>query len=441
MTQFEITATWQIEDCPVAGKNDLKEPLVALSLEAKPRAIDDGDFAFAINPEALQSLSNVTTFEAKFHENSNMLASINASVEDRTGQIIGGLVKTGGSLLRLTALGRPEGSSDEKPILHCSKEVEGSLKKARTKKAELALAASELRAATQSLASQTAEAASLGFSVSEKVKEELSSARARLSKAQAGVTIATRSFQAAIKPISYKTKRYWPKQSSEFAVGPIVPPETRLRSWLESGTKGPNIIPLYLQIEAATTFGINPTEKAQPIKVDERGLIEGIPYRQPAAGRLVACTANPCKSSDLENVVASFDVSIAQLGVVHTIPFTSRTFGNNNFAVEFAEDGRLKMVKHGQASAPGEVAVGALSSSAGAIADAFDPLERIKRQNEYLAQLRTRADALEALNNETDSSISDETGALNAQAALTQAKIAELQARITLAELTATFEE
>ena len=462
-TQYQITESWSLDYCPDAAHPDPQkgtEPKISVKVEATPSAADDGDLAFVVNPQDLQTLTNVTAFGAKWFDGRNMLSSINASSEDRTAQIIGNLTKTALKILPL-AMGSPAAPVAAGQVIECEPAMVQALANAKTAKATLEAANDLVEGRTAEVTRLGAKVQQQGINVDEATKKSLGDAIDLLVQAKATQADAAEALVKTMKPITFSRKITWPLDGNTFSHGPDRLPAPVVQRWLGANAGRVEARPIYLQIERAGSFGRIPprpnlTPDSQDVidAADERmsplapepnysayslpdSRVEGLRYRMPAAGRLVACFRSPCGSADLDGVIASFDSQIVQLGYVNVLPFRGQAFGHNSFSAEFAENGSLKSAAYDQKSAPGEAASGALADSAGQFSDALNPTARATAKASYLKALKEQRDAYEALQADPNSAAAAETASLGADTALLNARIAKLNAEIALAELQA----
>jgi len=462
-TQFAMTVTWRLDYCPDPAKPDPikgSEPKIALKVEAVAGSADDGTLAFLVDPQELQSLTSVTTFGAKWHDGRNMLSTINGSVEDRSAQIVGNVVKTAVKIIPL-AMGVPSPpggatlTTPAPPLIRCDDKAIAALAKAKTAKALLDVRNDAVDAATEVLKSVAAKVAAAGQAVDAATKRQLAKALDELTAAKVAQTEAADALVAALKPISYAHKFLWPQTGDEFSYGPDQLPQTTLATWIHKDDLS-QVTPkaAYLQLERSGTFGRKPPrpDRTQAPDVsfsptpaeagdtayrvpgpDEKGLR----YRMPAGGSLVACWRSPCGSSDTEGVLAKLDTPVVQLGFVNVLAFRSRIFGTNAFSADFAVDGSLKAVSYEQKTAPAEVATGAVADATSQLSGVFDPTTRLQSQTAYLKALKERKDALEALRDKAPDPVAAEQASLDSDTALINAQIANLKAQIALEELKA----
>ena len=465
-TQYATTVTWTLDYCPKPDETDAnasKDARIAVKVEAIAGSADDGTLAFMIDPQELQSITAVTSFTAKWHDGRNMLSTINASVDDRSAQIVGNVVKTAVKLFPLVA-GLPPlplapgATAPPPPPIRCKPEARTALESAKTAKGLLKAQTALVETETATVTDLTRKVVSMGAAVDERTKKDLSDAIDRMALATAAQTEAAEAFAAALKPITYVRKLDWPENGNTFSGGPLALPLARIADWIEPlQNRGVEAKPVYLQIERTGTFGRNPgrldlTPRAAPAVVD-RGLrrpaIEpsedayalpapsapGLRYRMAAGGRLVACWRSPCGSADPGAVIARFDGPIVQLGYVNILPFRSRAFGNNSIAAEFAPDGSLKSVGYEQKTAPAESVSAALADAATQASSVLDPTVRLQSQTAYLKALKEQRDAIEGLKAKVEDSVAAETASLGADTTLINARLANIEAQIALEQL------
>ncbi|HMI41823.1 MAG TPA: hypothetical protein VK485_11415 [Sphingomicrobium sp.] len=437
-TQYAMAVTWRLDYCPEGNQLSTvgeEKAKIAVKVDAASGSADDKNLAFMINPQDLQSITSVTTFSAKWHEGRNVLSTINASVEDRSAQIVGNLVKT--AIKVMPMLGAPGGPAlDEsgKPKLApmpCADDMSKKLKAAKTAKGRLDAENDLVEGATGAVKERGDQITLMGALIDEGSKKKLADAIEVLANAKARQTAAAEALTNALKPISFSRKFLWPLDSNTFRHGPVTIDPNVLSSWIHGGRADP----VFLQIERIGTFG-RETDGNAPNPVPA-ATVKGLRYRMPASGKLVACSVSPCASIDFDTVVASFNGPVAQLGYVNVLPFRSRAFGSNSFSAEFALDGSLKSVGYEQKTAPAEVATGALADAADQLSGVLSPTARLQASTSYLTALKARRDAVEALKPKVDDPVATEKAGLDAETSLLNARLANLQAEIALEELRA----
>lgn len=464
-TQYDITVNWRLDQCYTeqdnpAGGALIQTPIppkIALKVEAAQSSADDGHLAFMVNPQDLQSLTSITSFNAKWHDGRNLFSTINASVEDRSAQIVANVVKTAVKVLPL-AMGMPTGlipPGSTAPA--CTPAALAALEASKAAKALLEARTSEFEQATAAYKTTSDRITALGTSVSESAKTDLNDALKAMGVAKRRQDAAAEALTEALKPITYTRKFRWPLDGNTFSRNPELLPEEQWRKWVLVDGVEYHTRPVYLQIERIGTFGrLPPRNNLSPREVklaagDERisplSVIagetsyrlpplteQGLRYRMPATGRLVACWRSPCGSEDPAGVLASFDGPIVQLGYVNVLPFRSRMFGSNSFSAEYAVDGSLKSVGYEQKAAPAEAASGALADAAGQLATVLDPTTRLQTATARLKALNEYKDALEATQDQVENPLVTQAAALNVETAFINAQRANVDAQIALEE-------
>ena len=463
-TQWAMTVAWRLDYCPDPAHptaNDGRDAQLAVKVEAIAGSADDGDLSFILNPQDLQTLTSVTTFGAKWHDGRNMLSSINMTVEDRSAQIIGNLVKTAVKVIPLAAgLPAPPGGAAS-ATLFCSAASAQALADAASAEAGLKVRTGALQAATKALSALQKKVAAMGDAVDDPTKAALSAALDASVKAQAAQTQAEEELAEALEAITFTRTQSWPQGGNEFSGGPISVDPKKVAEWIPALNGQPiERSSVYLQIERVGSFGRSPehrdrrtpppggalrpdpanpvaaTQGSDPYRVPPASS-RGLRYRMPASGTLLACTDSPC-GGDGPSVIATFPGPVVQLGYVNVLPFRSGAFGTNSMSAEFNADGSLKSVGYEQRAAPLEGATGALADAADQLSGVLDPSARLNRGNAYLEALKKRRDDLEALAAPKVDAVADETTALGAETTLLNARLARLKVEIAYEELRAT---
>ena len=462
-TQFSTTVSWRLDYCPDPTNPDPNkgsDPKIVVKVEAVAGSADDKDLAFMLDPQALQSLTSVTTFSAKWQDGRNLFSTINMSAEDHSAQILGNVVKTAVKVIPLAMGVPPVGllAPGGKPKGPCGDGMLEAVQKATAARLALQVANNAVDDATDALKEANAKVAAMGAAVDKESKKALSDALDALAAAKLAQAAAAEDLVNKLKPISYVRKFVWPEDGNSFSRAPVGLDDATLHRWIRAPEAWTNVRdqlkPIYLQIERTGSFGRLPQvlkyEKAADQKPGTPPYVgavadagdagyalpsatqRGLRYRMPAAGRLVACSITPCRSANPDSVIASFDAPIVQLGYVNVLPFRSRAFGSNSFSAEFAPDGSLRAVGYEQKTAPAESLSGAVADAAGQVSGALDPTTRLQAHTSYLKALKDNRDALEALKAKTPDPLATETDGINAEKALLDAKLARLNAEIAL---------
>lgn len=442
-TQYTVTMTWRVADCtgPL--------PRVALKVDAVSGTADDGAQAYVIDPASLQTLTSIGTFDAKWQDGSNALASINVAAEDRSAAIIGNVVTTVAKLAPL-AFGLPPVPGRPPPVNApppppppvCTPTVIAALAASKAAKAQVDGLTDQVTATTGEIARLGAKAVTMGAALDDATRKALSVQIDRLADLQLRQTAASDALTGALKVLTSVRIEVWPLDSSAVAGGPYGVDRAALARWF-TGSSNYEPPQVALQLERIGSFGQDPAAPlAQSRTVEGR---KGIRYRVPARGRLVACSTPapggafppPCTSASGDVVLTKVEGPVAQLGYVGVLEVRNRTFGSTSFAGTFTPLMGPKSVAYEQKSAPAEGATGALANAASTLAPVFDPTTRLNSDTAYLEAIKKRREASSALEPAADDPNGVAKSTLDADTSLLNAQIANAQARVTLAQLQA----
>jgi hypothetical protein len=436
-TQYAMSVTWRLDYCPADATVDDKAARIVVKTEATRGTADDAELAFMIDPGQLQTPTSVTAFGAKWIDGTNQLSSINASVEDRTAQIIGNLTKTAISAIKL--FGGP-GAAAGNAYLPCSDSAKTALAKAKTAKADLDIKTEDVEAATEELTTVKQLVDALGTSIDKLTKKRYADAITALTKAKESQNVATEALAKAQKAISFTRKFYWPADGKTFSSNEYKIDGATLTGWIPGG-RAPSI---FLQIDRLGSFGQDPRF---PGAGAPSASLKGLRYRMPAKGQLLVCTRSKCGLDDApvdspahldhNSILASFEGPVAQLGYVNVLKFRGRAFGTNSFTADFNPDSSLKAVEFEQKAAPLEQATGALADTASQLATALDPTAKLKEKTDYLKALKDQRDAQAALVPAAADPNAQSMSTLNSETSLLKAQITNLEAQIALDALRA----
>ncbi|MGD9714134.1 MAG: hypothetical protein AB7V46_19045, partial [Thermomicrobiales bacterium] len=256
-TQYTVTQTWRVADC-TAGQERL-----ALKVEASSGQADDGAHAYLIDPASLQRLLSISEFNATYQDGSNMLRTVNASVEDRTGQFIGNIVQTVASLAPV-AMGLPAPGSTPPPpgTSICRPEVIAALSRSTTLKGQLDDANAQVTRANDEVLAAAAIAAQMGTSIDTATRDRLGAATRRLHDLRGVQSGLAAQLSDALRPITYQRIVRWPESSACFQSLPHGVDQEALGRWFLEGATLPTAPEVHLAIERAGSFGRVPVSGA-----------------------------------------------------------------------------------------------------------------------------------------------------------------------------------
>lgn len=421
-TQYEVSAVWRLASCEPGADN------LALSVSAVPGAQDDPTQRYLIDATSLQRPLTTSSFDVTYHEGSNTIQSINAEVEDRTPEFVANVVTTVAKLAMAASGGPRAGLFTATPggpgRSACTPEGEKALRRVEELEVAVDAATSEVDSASDQVAKLAAVVAKLGSGVDPTTAARFAAALERLDslvETQAGLS---EQLASALEDVTATVKVRWPEDGATFErAEPLRVPAKAIRDWFgAAGERGP---------WPESYLALRPSAGAMPIAPGQAPptRVSGIPYRVAVRGRLLSCDRLCEDGAARQKVVV--EGTVAQLGGVKVIPVRNPPLGSTTFAASFNPDGTLISAGFKQRRAPLETASAIAADATTELAPLFDPVERLKRETEYLKAVQERRDASAAL----EPAAADPTAGLTAETVLLQAQISNLEARLKLQEL------
>lgn len=454
-TQYAVTLTWRVVDCHVRTEGRTDSAQIAVKAEATIGEDDDARHAYRVDPSSVQGLLTQSEFKATYQDDSSLLRSVNLSIEDRTGPFIGNIVRTAVALAPVLAgaspnpglLPAPGGlpAPGAAPSTPCTERTEAAVALVASLKGELDTVNRETAAANEAVTVIAASVAQLGESVDDATAARYGTAVQTLSDLRARQARLAAQLADALKAVTFQRVIRWPTDSACFATAtPYAVHPAALARWFRADVERPAVPAVHLAIERAGSFGRDPSgcpaadaaPQAQANSPGRGTLTRGLPFRIPARGRLVACTVSPCRSEDVPNVLLAVEGQVAQLGAVNVLRVRNRPFGTTTFAADFRPNGSLASAGYTQ-TAPLEGASDTGASAVTSLAPLFDPTQQLTRDTAHLNALKAQRDALAAVTPAAEDPSAAAQAAITAETSLLNARIAQLQAQITLETLQA----
>jgi hypothetical protein len=459
-TQYKATITWRVAECRAATDEARGAIIIHTKVEIADGQADDMDHAYLVDPTQLETLFSISSFRVTMQDGRNQLATINAASEDRTAQVIG-MTAAGIGKLAL-ALAAPGGLAPEA----CNQTTRENLEKSKTQRAELVVLNNNVKAAQDALKAAADKVATMGSAVSQGAKDDLDKAIGDLTTVLRVQAAKADELAETLKTISRTEVVYWPEKGDMFSS--VVAHELNgatLDRWASVDEAGRAELirqtQVHFAIERIGSFGRDPSNLAPQQRETQEGksseggtqpetaggedegqeaetVLNGLPYRMPAMGRVFACSASPCNANS-PTIYASLQGPVAQLGYVNILPVRTRRFGSTTFAAELTPLGALRSAGYEQRAAPAEGVASAFSSIVNAATPLIDyeaGTEARARAAELaeLAYLKARRDALIALEDNPNGDAALTAQTLSADTALLNARIANLNSQILLAE-------
>ena len=198
---------------------------------------------------------------------------------------------------------------------------------------------------------------------------------------------------------------------------------------------------------------------------------EGFLYRSPGLGTIKICKGplpGGCRAASVSQAVYSSptSISISQLGQLRLLPFKNKAFEDNELSVNLRKDGRLEKFEYKDKAASAEAASGFIKDTVGGISGYLAAVEadklakaektladeKAKREAESTAITNQRAEDLALIQHEVsvieqtverdkllNPVLTPDLDATNANAALLEARLRELQAVLAQLQAQATI--
>lgn len=451
-TQYTLTVTRRVQSCfqeltPVEiadltrRKMSLEIPRVKIKMEATAVKTEARDplGTYVIDLGSLQSFFKTTDLKVGYYDN-GALKSVNATVEDKTGEFA---VSTAATLGRLILTGGTRGTPGE-PVA-CKEDVAVAVKGLPLKEKELVALTSQIAMTTEQVKQYTALASATGRSMSQADRDELSRRVRKLIDQQVEHDIKKNAVKSDLKLISVVDEIAWPPNGETLVTDePALEPvgANVVERWVGKAT--PDFAAdtgLYLKLESSEPFG-RTIDCVAPCS-DEK--TEGLKYRMPALGTLMMCAKNniapspkgPFKCIEWE-AVAKPEL-ISQLGRVYTLPLNSSLFSSKSITASFSEAGVPTMLGTGSTAAAGKAATafGGIADAAISVRDGRagranavleEKIKHIKLQQDYQAAIGPKPTPADSSKQEATALFAVDTSLLNAE-------VANIEARRALAAI------
>lgn len=428
-TQFETEILWS-----ASCDKDTEEFGLAPKVQVTPKTAPDPNGAYLIDYRSLSAFTKTSNVKVDFFD-SGAIKSINASADDKTGEIVTSSLVAAGKVAKAMFFGASG-------VTKCSGDLKDALERVGDQKKLVDAKTLALKKATSDLEALAARLVREGSSVTDAMRKRYSDQIGEVTALQMELDSLTRELAERQKKVTHKAIVTFPEVSSQWqsAKGERIPEKT-LKGWLAEGDKPKaeqiaTDFAIWLELNAAGAFSsMSAGDTGKPS--------DGIRYRVAVPGKLSVCRAALCSASDSTRpapipngpdigestqvqaaLVKEFPVKILQQGTTFFLPFESEAFTNAALTATFSEAGVMTSAGYEQKRAQGE----ALASVGGSLADQFTTLVEAARE-------KAEKEAEKAAKAEEEASPANQTlEALAADTALKQAKLANTNADIALRE-------
>lgn len=362
-------------------------------------------------------------------------ATLNATVEDRTSQVIANVANIAVSVAKLALTPMPGILEAERKKSACTTEVQNALESAKAQGDMLEGATKAVDARTRELKAINDKVAAVGANVDEGTKAALSRAYDALSLAMTDQKTKKAPLAKSLDKITYTTTTYWPRNGDQRDGTEEIPLKV-VERWFVSGVsradvaKTANTVKVSFRLKSVSGDGRDQeaTDAVVPLL--------GIPFRQPVFGRMSACR----EDCDKGETIIQVDGDILQLGYVSYFPCESPPFSSVVCSYVAGDNGRVKSMGFTSKVATAEALTGSIKDlvdKAGQIRD-MQSAAATKQLQAETALLKAQAErdaAAAALEGAQDplKEDKDATAALKARTDLLNAERAEIEAEIAFA--------
>ncbi len=428
-SRYEVLITRQITECAsklkISTKADIK------SVEGAP----DPEQVFVIDPNSLASPLKTSEVNLEYFPN-GAVSTLNAVAEDRSAQIISNAVGSLAKVISIVAMAGAAPNVTAPPA--CSPAVLTALKFAKSQTPIVKAAKTVVDAATEEIVGLNKKISQMNSNVDERTKTALSKASDALTVAQMDLDNKQAALEKALKIITYTETYYWPEHGSQASGVKDLDPAV-FKRWgpdggLDDDRRARKSFAIFFNLTAVGAAGAGTTARdlTKPDVVDPK---HGIPYRQPALGKLSICLGRDCTPDNLP--IAEQIGPVLQLGYVYYLPCESRAFSSVACKFSMADSGFVKSMGSAQKAATAEGLSGSLKDTATQLGSLQDSLSssKTKKLEAQTAALKAQADyaaAAAALQPDPTKSDVEETAILKANTELLDAKRALLEAQAAL---------
>lgn len=463
--QYGVTANYTLIECDAA-----KGPKFRVDLAAVPQVVEGA--RFVIDPQKLATKTKTATLEVKYHEGTQHLESINASVDDRGPEIASNVLSAGFAIARLAfpvpaapALpldGPPPGGATP-PSPPCDPQITQSVKILADALKRLEAIPIESNALSLELDTLTLKAQLGALTPTE--TERANQLVTEVQKLADDLKIINESIANLQSQLTYNTSFTFPEHPQtgpfEQTFDPTVDDWRQVDDWLQKilmeewlqeivdGNSNLSSIKKKMSLEAKLVkVGEVLSTSISGNKITRSGsdIAQGIYYRQPAPGRL---TVKPINSTVASEAV-SIDALIPQFGQIYALTLENGWGEDNEITAEFSETGALLEYTFESKSSQleslsgtlNEAATGALSfanerRATNAAEEAADRAAITTAREDELAALQFEIDQLMRANQLAQLREGEDSAATERARLLTelQAEQAILMLQIQIAEL------
>lgn len=441
-TQYELTVKRRLSGCfDEADAQGKKTPnmKITTTVEAVRKEARDPSREYVIDFASLRSFFKATDLAVEYYDN-GALKSVNASVTDKTGEV---LKSSFSAAAKIAMLGTGTGAAGAAPDA-CLPAVQELVVQAAKAEKDVAARTATLSRQTEQLEKLQAVAVALGPTRNAAERRAFAEQVNALYQAKDELDKAQKFLARLLKELTFTTKLTWPGDGSTFS-GQLVAPLTRndIKKWGTLSDEGLARLRTETGVWALITAdspsarqvlcGAGPQCPAPTLGSEARGL----KYRMAMPGTLRACSNEACTGDDAE--LFSDTGLFSQLGPIMTLPLRNYPFMTQTVVLTMNEAGQPTKIGY-KSEAAAEKAMDAVNTFVdeyGKVRQARKPkseLDLVKDETELLEAKAKLAAAKAALEPQANAAQTSAAQALKADTALLEAELAKLKAQAALDE-------
>lgn len=417
LTRYRIDVARQVTGCGSKMKTLVKAEIKSVESAADPKQ------QFVLDPNSLANGFKTSEVKLTYYP-SGAVASLNASSEDRTTQVVSNVAATVvKSVTIMAASGAAPGPAGIPEV--CNQQVLDALADIKKYNPQVDAATKAVDTLTADIKNLLAKVAAASGNPDEATKKLLSKRYDSLALANENLKEKTAALNKALKLVTYTETIIWPPDGNTWTKT-LPLSESIFNRWGNVDTDEKARAQFSVTL-ALGLLGQNGRE-VPPTRSDVKPEL-GIPYRLPLTGRLDVCAGDTCATTDVP--LASNDGGVLQLGEVYYLPCISRPFANMNCSFEMTDAGQIKSIGTTQKAAAAEGATSALKdvvTQAASLQDTLSTLDTKKLQAKTAA-LKAETDYAAAAAALPDAA---QTAALKAHTDLLNAQRAQIEADAAL---------
>lgn len=342
--QFDIKIAYKLASCEGV-------PEIEVSVDAENKRIEDPDHLYYLNTSDLSSAFKTSDVAIKYHPN-RMVASLNATAEDKTVEVVSGIVKAVVGVAKMAVAGGAavQSVAASKTYANCNADTAVSLRAYDAKKEDVKNATDALDQKQAKFSILESRVEALSPAIDRKLTAEFSNAYLAYQMAAKRLENEKDKLKKLEKALTLVKSVTWPTKGSEFdgsygLSGSEFKQEVEAK-WFRGGIFDSQRIDT-MRASLVVAFKIVPRQaggSTSSTTLDIKQLSMGLPYRSPMPGylKIIQPTLFDPKGTSLPaSTLYEKEFSILQLGRIHLKSCRSKALTSGGCSIAFNTDGQL----------------------------------------------------------------------------------------------------